>query len=192
MNGETAMVAGGASKPPVVAGASTPTIGEAVAADQLYLAFRLADEVYAIDILRIREIIEYSTPTSVPMMPPSVRGVINLRGSVVPVIDLAIRFGRSPTGVGKRTCIVIVEVQHAGATHVLGLMVDGVNAVMEIAADDIEPAPSFGVKINAEFIEGMARSNGRFVIILDVGRALSIEEIAAVESVHAQQSPDAC
>ena len=183
MNGETAMVAGGASKPPVVAGASTPTIGEAVAADQLYLAFRLADEVYAIDILRIREIIEYSTPTSVPMMPPSVRGVINLRGSVVPVIDLAIRFGRSPTGVGKRTCIVIVEVQHAGATHVLGLMVDGVNAVMEIAADDIEPAPSFGVKINAEFIEGMARSNGRFVIILDVSRALSIDEMAAVASV---------
>ena len=183
MNGETAMATAGAAKPPVVSGASTPTIGEAVAADQLYLAFRLADEVYAIDILRIREIIEYSTPTSVPMMPPSVRGVINLRGSVVPVIDLAIRFGRSPTGVGKRTCIVIVEVQHAGATHVLGLMVDGVNAVMEIAADDIEPAPSFGVKINAEFIEGMARSNGRFVIILDVSRALSIDEMAAVASV---------
>ena len=154
-----------------------------VNAEQLYLAFRLADEVFAIDILRIREIIEYTLPTSVPMMPPSVRGVINLRGSVVPVIDLAIRFGREATGVGKRTCIVIVEVQHAGATHVLGLMVDGVNAVMEIGAENIEAAPSFGTRVDTEFIEGMARVNGKFIIILDVGRALSIEEMAVITSV---------
>ena len=138
--------------------------------------------MFAIDILRIREIIEYNLPTSVPMMPPSVRGVINLRGSVVPVIDLAIRFGRDATGVGKRTCIVIVEVQHAGATHVLGLMVDGVNAVMEISAENIEAAPSFGTRVDTEFIEGMARVNGKFIIILDVGRALSIEEMAVITS----------
>jgi purine-binding chemotaxis protein CheW len=153
------------------------------AAGALYLAFRLTDEVYAIDILCIREILEYSLPTSVPMMPPSVRGVINLRGAVVPVIDLAIRFGREATGVGKRTCIVIVEVQHAGATHILGLMVDGVNAVMEIGADSIEQAPAFGTRVNTEFIAGMARVDGRFVIILDVGRVLSIEEMAAIKTV---------
>src|SRR5512137_1862894 len=101
-----------------------PASAEAVTSGRPYLAFRLAGEVYAIDILRIREIIEYTVPTAVPMMPPTVRGVINLRGAVVPVIDLAVRFGLDPTGVGRRTCIVIVEVAHAGATHVLGLMVD--------------------------------------------------------------------
>lgn len=156
-------------------------------AGQLYLAFRLAGEIYAIDILRIREIIEYSLPTSVPMMPESVRGVINLRGAVVPVIDLAVRFGREATGVGKRTCFVIVEVEHGGTQHVLGLMVDGVNAVMEIGADRIEPAPTFGMDIDARFIDGMARVDGRFVIILDVARALSIAEMAAIRAVAATE-----
>ena len=160
-------------------------VGDGVAASQPYLAFRLAGEVYAIDILRIREIIEYTLPTSVPMMPPSLRGVINLRGAVVPVIDLAVRFGREATGVGKRTCFVIVEVAHEGAVLVLGLMVDGVNAVMEIAAADIEPPPSFGTRVNAEFIAGMARGDGRFVIILDIARVLSIEEMAAIKTADA-------
>lgn len=163
--------------------AASTTQQGAPAAGALYLAFRLADEVYAIDILRIREILEYNLPTSVPMMPPSVRGVINLRGAVVPVIDLAVRFGREATGVGKRTCIVIVEVQHEGSTHILGLLVDGVNAVMEIGADSIEPAPAFGTRVNTEFIAGMARVDGRFVIILDIARVLSIEEMAAIRSV---------
>lgn len=160
------------------------SLAEGVPAEQLYLAFRLADEVYAIDILRIREIVEYSVPTSVPMMPASVRGVINLRGSVVPVIDLSIRFGRAPTGVGKRTCIVIVEVEHAGVMQILGLLVDGVNAVMEIDAGNIEPPPSFGTRIDTEFIEGMARADGKFIVLLDVGRALSIQEMAAIGSMR--------
>ena len=171
-----------ARQPVATVGKDTPETGASGAA-QLYLAFRLAGEVYAIDILRIREIVEYTLPTSVPMMPASVRGVINLRGAVVPVIDLAIRFGQAATGVGKRTCIVIVEVAHAGATHILGLLVDGVNAVVDISADSIEPPPAFGAGIDAEFIAGMARVDGRFVIILDVGRALSIQELAAVHSV---------
>jgi len=163
--------------------AAKPGVADGGATGLPYLAFRLAGEVYAIDILRIREIIEYTTPTTVPMMPPSLRGVINLRGAVVPVIDLAVRFGREATRVGKRTCFVIVEVEHEGSTHVLGLMVDGVNAVMEICAADVEPPPSFGTHVNAEFIAGMARVDGRFVIILDVARVLSIEEIAAIKSV---------
>ena len=183
MSKDAVIAAGGASTSLSVA-ARAPREDGAVDTERLYLAFRLDGEVYAIDILRIREIIEYQAPTSVPMMPASVRGVINLRGSVVPVIDLAVRFGGRPTERGKRTCIVIVEVLHAGVTQVLGLLVDGVNAVMEIGADAIEPPPSFGTKINVEFIEGMARSNGRFIIILDVGRALSIEEMAAIATVH--------
>ena len=178
MNTELQLAA--APRSPVVAKSG---ISDGVATGQPYLAFRLAGEVYAIDILRIREIIEYTPPTTVPMMPPSLRGVINLRGAVVPVIDLAVRFGREATRVGKRTCFVIVEVEHEGATHVLGLMVDGVNAVMEIGAADIEPPPSFGTRVNAEFIAGMARFDGRFVIILDIGRVLSIEEMAAIKSV---------
>lgn len=159
---------------------------QSTVAGTLHLAFRLGEEVYAIDILRIREIVEYSLPTPVPMMPPSVRGVINLRGAVVPVIDLAVRFGHAATGVGKRTCIVIVETEYAGATHVLGLLVDGVNAVMEIANDSIESAPTFGTKVNTDFISGMARIHGKFVIILDIGRVLSIEEMAAIGSVETQ------
>lgn len=157
---------------------------EGALSEQRYLAFRLAGEVYAIDILRIREIIEYSAPTGVPMMPASVRGVINLRGAVVPVIDLSIRFGREPSVVGKRSCIVIVEVQHDNMKHILGLLVDGVNAVMEIAAENIEPAPAFGAHIDTEFIEGMARVNGKFIILLDVARTLSLEEMAVIGSMR--------
>ena len=178
----TQLQANSASRPPSVVKHEPAAF---VAAGQPYLAFRLAGEVYAIDILRIREIIEYNPPTAVPMMPPSLRGVINLRGAVVPVIDLAVRFGRPATGVGKRTCFVIVEVAHAGAILVLGLMVDGVNAVLEIAAENIEPPPSFGTRVNAEFIAGMARVDGRFVILLDIARVLSIEEMATITAVDA-------
>ena len=148
-----------------------------------YLTFSLGGEMFAVGILNVKEIIEYGHLTPIPMMPPFIRGVINLRGSVVPVIDLAARFGGRPTEVGKRTCIVIVEVQHEGSTHILGLLVDGVNAVMEIGADSIEPAPAFGTRVNTEFIAGMARVDGRFVIILDIARVLSIEEMAAIRSV---------
>lgn len=156
---------------------------DAANAGALYLAFLLGSEVYAIEIERIREIVEYSRPTVVPMMPPAVRGVINLRGGVVPVIDLAVRFGAAPTVVGRRTCFVIVEVAHAGTVHVLGLVVDRVNAVTEIRPGDIEPPPAFGARINTEFIRGMARNHDGFVIVLDVARTLSMAEMAALGKV---------
>ncbi|BAL23186.1 chemotaxis protein CheW [Azoarcus sp. KH32C] len=174
-----------AARQEVAIAGKTPEGADAGAAGQLYLAFRLAGEVYAVDILRIREIIEYSLPTSVPMMPESVRGVINLRGSVVPIIDLAVRFGRDATGVGKRTCFVIIEVEYGRTKHILGVMVDGVNGVMDIGADRIEPPPSFGTDVDTRFIAGMARAEGRFVIILDVARVLSIAEMATIRSVSA-------
>ena len=158
----------------------------------LYLAFRLGGEVYAIDILRIREIVEYSAPANVPLMPPAVRGVINLRGTVVPLIDLGVRFGRGITTAGKRTCFVIVETEHAGTPYTLGLMVDGVNGVMDIPASDIEAPPAFGMQVDNRFIAGIARADSRFVIVLDIGNVLAIDEMAALgttHNVHEQAAP---
>ena len=153
----------------------------AVAAEPCqYLTFTLGGEMYAVETLSVKEIIEYGQVTTVPMMPPSIRGVINLRGAVVPVIDLAVRFGGGATGVGKRSCIVIVEATHAGTTQILGLMVDGVNAVMDIGADRIEPPPAFGTAVSSDFIAGMARVDGRFVVILDMARVLSIDDMAMI------------
>lgn len=146
----------------------------------LFLSFTLGGEVFAIEIQRIREIIEYVQPSVVPLMPPSLRGVINVRGGVVPVVDLAIRFGWTPVGIGRRTSIVIVEIQHNGEKHVLGLVVDRVNAVTEIRDEDIEPAPVFGARINTDFMTGMARKDGHFVIVLNIERTLSVAELAAV------------
>jgi purine-binding chemotaxis protein CheW len=153
-----------------------------------YLTFMLGGEVFAIGILSVKEIIEYGGLTEVPMMPPCVRGVINLRGAVVPVMDLSARFGKEATAVTKRTCIVIVEVDagEAGIGHqVIGVIVDAVNAVLEIAAADIEPAPTFGAKIRTDFIEGMGKVSGKFVILLNVDNVLSLEELGAVADLGA-------
>ena len=143
-----------------------------------YLTFMLAQEQFAIGILGIKEIIEYHGVTEVPMMPPCVRGVINLRGAVVPVMDLLARFGRASSEATKRTCIVIVEVEAGGERQVIGLVVDAVNEVLDIAAADIEPPPSFGARIRSEFIQGVGKVRGKFVLLLDVDRALSLDELA--------------
>lgn len=145
---------------------------------QQYLTFMLAGEVFAIGILSIKEIIEYGQMTEVPRMPESIRGVINLRGAVVPVIDLAARFGKKPSNVSRRTCIVIIEIEHGDEHQVVGVMVDAVNEVLDIPAEQIEPAPSFGAKIRADFIRGMGKVDGRFVIILNVDYVLSLDEMA--------------
>jgi purine-binding chemotaxis protein CheW len=143
-----------------------------------FLTFMLGDDQYAVGILHIKEIIEYGSLATVPMMPDCVRGVINLRGAVVPVMDLSARFGRAPSSISKRSCIVIVEVEGDGeCKQVMGMLVDAVNAVVEIAAGDIEPAPSFGTRIRPDFIAGIGKHNGKFVILLDIERVLSSEEI---------------
>lgn len=142
-----------------------------------YLTFMLKGEIFAIGILSIKEIIEYGKLTEVPSMPDFIRGVINLRGAVVPVVDLAARFGKNNTEIGRRTCIVIIEVNNAQSTQVIGVMVDAVNAVLEIPSNQIEAAPSFGAKIRAEFIKGMGKIEGNFVIILDVDKVLSQDEL---------------
>ena len=148
-----------------------------------YLTFQLTGEMYAVGILNVKEIIEYGQLTEIPMMPAFIRGVINLRGSVVPVIDLAARFGHAQSEIGKRTCIVIVEVSQEDSKHDLGIMVDAVSEVLEVSAADIEPAPAFGAKIRADFIDGMAKINAKFVIILDIQRVLSVDEIASLATV---------
>jgi purine-binding chemotaxis protein CheW len=148
-----------------------------------YLTFMLGGEMFAIGILGIKEIIEYAGLTEVPMMPQCIRGVINLRGAVVPVMDLSVRFGKPSTAVTKRTCIVIVEVDSGGERQDMGVAVDAVNAVLEIPGSEIEPPPAFGARIRTDFIEGMGKVNGKFVILLNVGAVLSIEEIGALSGV---------
>lgn len=159
---------------------STTADPASVVQSQQYLTFVLAGEVFAIGILAIKEIIEYNSPTSVPMMPGYLRGVINLRGLVVPVIDLAVRFGRPASPVTKRTCIVIVEIELDGERYDIGAVVDAVNAVVEIAPGEIEPPPSFGARIRADFIAGMGKIDGRFVILLDPKHVLAPAELESL------------
>lgn len=147
-----------------------------------YLIFSLGGELFGVGTLRVREIIEWGNLTTVPMMPVFMRGVINLRGAVVPVIDLNARFGRTPTEVSRRTCIVILEVQADEDTFVLGIIVDAVSAVRQIERSQIEPPPSFGTRIRADFIDGMAKVNSGFVILLNLGMVLSIDELSDLQA----------
>lgn len=163
--------------------ALAPSAGDgAVRTSRQYLTFTVAGETYAFGIARIREIIEYGRLTPIPMMPAFVRGVINLRGRGLPVIDLAARFGGRPGETTRRSCIVVVEADtgsgSTGSNTDLGFVVDTVSEVLEIPLDRIEPAPAFGQHLRPDFIEGMARLDESFVVILDEHRVLSIPEMA--------------
>ncbi len=143
-----------------------------------FLTFSLASEMFAVPINHIKEIIEFGQPTEVPMLPAFIRGVINLRGAVVPVIDLNARFGRDASTVSRRSCIVIVDVPAEDGAQNIGIMVDAVSEVLEIPASEIEPAPSFGSRIRSDFLQGMGKVDGRFVMILSLGHVLSVDELA--------------
>lgn len=156
------------------------TIAEQI---QQYLTFMLGAEMFALNILNIKEIIEYGQLTEVPRMPSFIRGVINLRGAVVPVIDMAARFGKTSSHITRKTCVVIIEVEHEEEQHIVGVMVDAVNEVLDINADQIEPPPSFGANIRSDFIEGMGKVNQKFVIILSVNSVLSMDEMAQLIQV---------
>jgi len=161
--------------------------GHSAGEAQQYLTFTLTGEPYAINIQRIKEIIQYGELTEVPRMPAFIRGVINLRGAVVPVIDLSSRFGKPPTVVGRRNCIIIIEVEVGSGTQSIGVMVDAVNAVnavLEIPATEIEPAPKFGSNIHTDFIAGMGKIDGKFVIILNIQYVLSMDDMAALVAVR--------
>ncbi|MFI5958403.1 chemotaxis protein CheW [Cryptosporangium sp. NPDC051539] len=167
-------------------------VGSAVESDR-YLRFTLNGELYALNIFNVTEILEHRRLTPVPMMPDFIRGVINLRGRVVPVIDLAIRFGRGVTTIARRTCIIIVRIanpvadtadeeQADAGTQDIGILVDVVNKVVRLSPDQIEPAPAFGAGIRADYISGMAKRENDFVIVLDVSRVLSIADMVSLQT----------
>lgn len=146
-----------------------------------YLTFLSGAEVFGIGILHVKEIKEYVNVTTIPMMPEYVKGVINLRGNVVPIIDLSIRFGREKSTISKRTCVIIVEVEYEDESMDIGILVDAVNEVIDIPQGAIEPAPTFGSKIRIEFISGIGKVEGKFIILLDVNKVLSVSELSSIE-----------
>ena len=148
-----------------------------------YLTFLVADECYAIEILDVQEIIEVGRMTRVPMTPSHIRGVINLRGSVVPVVDLSARLGREVSELTKRSCIVLVEVAAGEGYQNLGMLVDEVKEILEISPGDLQPAPAFGTNICTDFIQAMGRVEDAFMIMLDVNHVLSVDELAKLEDV---------
>jgi purine-binding chemotaxis protein CheW len=152
-----------------------------------YLTFTLADEVFALDIGTVREVLDYSTVTRVPGTPEFMRGVINLRGSVVPVVDMRLKFGLPATEQGVNTCIIIVEVVVDGETTVLGALADSVREVLELEPEQIEPAPRIGTRLNIEFIRGMGKRDEQFMIILDIDRVFSLSELTLVRGLEDDQ-----
>ncbi|MBW1940471.1 MAG: purine-binding chemotaxis protein CheW [Deltaproteobacteria bacterium] len=146
-----------------------------------YLTFTLANEEYGIGILKIREIIGMMPITTVPRTPEFVKGVINLRGKVIPVIDLRLRFGMGAIDYNERTCIIVVEIEGGQDTIQIGTVVDSVSEVLNIKGEDIEDTPTFGTKLDTDYILGMAKMEGGVKILLDIDRVLSSEEIALLE-----------
>ena len=142
-----------------------------------YLGFSLAGEEYGVAILRVKEILEYDTVTKVPTTPASIRGVINLRGSVVPVVDLAVRFGLPESVVTKRSCIVVVEVELGGEPTVMGLLAESVSQVIDLEAGEIEPPPPFGTHVRVDCLLGMGKAGKKFVLLLDVDKVLSTDDL---------------
>ena len=142
---------------------------EAVASTQ-YLTFKLGEEVFALDVAEVREILDFTTVTKVPRTPSFMRGVINLRGSVVPVMDLRLKFGMTATEQTVNSCIIVVEMTMEGDQIVIGVLADAVQEVIDMEPEQIEPAPRIGTKLNMDFILGMGKHNGAFMMILDIDR----------------------
>ncbi len=155
-----------------------------------YLTFKLDDEVFALDITKVREVLDFTTVTKVPRTPEFMRGVINLRGSVVPVVDLRLKFGMTKTEKTVNTCIIIVEVVVDSETTILGALADSVQEVMDLEPDHIEPAPKIGTRLNTEFIKGMGKRDNNFIIILDIDRVFSTNELALVQATQAEASAE--
>ncbi len=151
-----------------------------------YLTFKLEDEVFALDISKVREVLDFTTVTKVPKTPEFMRGVINLRGNVVPVVDLKLKFGMSRTEKTVNTCIIITEVTVDNETTVLGALADSVQEVMDLEPGQIEAAPKIGTRLDTEFIRGMGKRDNAFVIILDIDKVFSIDELALVQAKQAE------
>jgi purine-binding chemotaxis protein CheW len=159
-----------------------PMAAAATAEATQYLTFKLSEEVYALDIGKVREVLDFTTVTRVPRTPDFMRGVINLRGSVVPVVDLRLKFGMSGTEKTVNTCVIITEVTVDGDTTVLGCLADSVQEVLDLGPEQISAPPRIGTRLRTEFITGMGKRDDRFLIILDIDRVFSAEDLLAVES----------
>lgn len=148
-----------------------------------YLTFTLAQEDYGLEILKVREIIGMLDITAIPQTPPFIKGVINLRGRVIPVIDLRLKFSLPSQEYGERTCIIVVEVRSAAGAVQVGVVVDAVSEVLNVNGGDIEPAPSFGARVSTRYILGIAKTRGTIKILLDIDRVLSSEELSGLETL---------
>lgn len=153
-----------------------------------FLTFMLSNEEFAVPIMQVKEIIEHRDLTNVPMVPKFIAGAINLRGGVVPVVNLAIKFSMPPEDITRRTCIVIMEVKIDDDYVIMGVLVDKVLQVLDIADEDIDPAPSLGAKVRTDFIRGMGKLEDRFIVILEVDSVLSADEVAVVGDIQAEDA----
>ena len=151
-----------------------------------YLTFKLEDEVFALDISKVREVLDFTTVTKVPRTPEFMRGVINLRGNVVPVVDMRLKFGMNMTEKTVNTCIIIVEVSVEGESTVLGALADSVQEVIDLEPEQIEPAPKIGTRLRTEFIRGMGKRDDHFIIILDIDRVFSADELSVVQGAGSE------
>ena len=149
---------------------------ETIASTQ-YLTFKLGEETFALDVAEVREILDFTSVTKVPRTPPFMRGVINLRGSVVPVMDLRLKFGMSATEQTVNSCIIVVEMTMEGDQVVIGVLADAVQEVIDMEPEQIEPAPRIGTKLNMDFILGMGKHNGAFMMILDIDKIFESSDL---------------
>ena len=149
-----------------------------------YLTFKLADEVFAIDVSKVREVLDFTTITKIPRTPDFMSGVINLRGNVVPVVDLRLCFEMSKTQKTVNTCIVVMEMLIEGESTVIGALADSVEEVIDLEPEHIQPAPKMGTQIRTEFIKGMGTRDAQFIMILDIDRVFSAEELSAVRTAE--------
>jgi purine-binding chemotaxis protein CheW len=156
---------------------STATITEL----SQYLSFKLGDEIYALDILKVREVLDFTSVTKIPKVPDFMRGVINLRGSVVPVIDLRLKFGMPETEKTVNTCVIIVDVDFEGSPVVIGALADSVSEVFDLDSTEIEPSPKMGTQIRTDFLKGMGRHGDGFVMILDIDRVFTADDLREIK-----------
>jgi len=150
---------------------------------QQFLSFRLDAETFAVDVLQVREILDQTKVTRVPQMPDYMLGVINLRGSVVPVVDLRLKFGLNATEKTRDTCIVVLEIDYDGESTIVGAMADAVSEVLDLQPEDIEPPPRLGTRLKTEFIRGMGKKNEQFLILLNIDRIFSSEELDLLQNL---------
>ncbi|HJV34941.1 chemotaxis protein CheW [Geomonas sp.] len=149
-----------------------------------YLTFRLEAELFALDIGKVREVLDFTSITKVPQTPDYMRGVINLRGSVVPVMDLRLKFGMAMAEQTVNTCVIIVEVEMEGEKVIMGAMADAVQEVLDLEPDQIEPPPRIGTKLNTDFIKGMGKQAEQFIIILDIDKVFSTDDKEAARDLE--------